>query len=159
MPTEVNWAEWSREAVALMQARNRDWTERFDLAGAPYRWDLDRRTLTFARRADAVAAEVCVVGTASICAGTFLWAWANDAIAAAASRRLDAVREFGRRHALDLLTTAEWPGGRAEGLEMLAVAGRILEAEGGWVDTDGDLTLFFLLFGLHTTTARQQADT
>lgn len=54
------------------------------------------------------------------------------------------VRRFGITHDLPLFTTPEWPGGRAEGLEMLA-AGRIQEASGGFIDTAGDLILFFTL--------------
>jgi hypothetical protein len=52
---------------------------------------------------------------------------------------------FGVTHDLPLLTMPEWPGGRAEGLEMLAVAGRIQDASGGFIDTAGDLILFFTL--------------
>jgi hypothetical protein len=35
--------------------------------------------------------------------------------------------------------------GRAEALEMLAAAGRILDADGVLVASEGDLTLFFAL--------------
>jgi hypothetical protein len=104
----TDWAEWSRQAVSTMQARNRAWTSRFELERAPYRWDLDTAELVF-------------------------------------QRALDLVRAFGELHDLPLLTTPEWPGGRAEGLEMLAIAGRIQDASGGFVDADGDLTLFFTL--------------
>jgi hypothetical protein len=89
--------------------------------------------LSFERDADHVVADLCLVGTASEMAGTFLWAWANDAIPAGAKLGLDAVRSFGTTHDLPLLTTPEWPGGRAEGLEMLAIAGRVQDATGGFV--------------------------
>jgi hypothetical protein len=49
-------------------------------------------------------------------------------------------------HDLDMLITPALSGGRAEGLEALAIAGRVLDAEGVWVDEAGDLTLFFALF-------------
>jgi hypothetical protein len=147
MGSSPDWAAWSREAVALMQARNAAWTDRFSEAGAPYTWDLDRATMTFPDDAGNVVADLCIVGTASLCEGTFLWAWANETMPKPAFNRLDSVRMFGDRHQLDLLATPEWDGGRAEGLEMLAVAGRILDADGTFVDTAGDLTMFFLLFG------------
>jgi hypothetical protein len=67
--------------------------------------------LSFERDADHVVADLCLVGTASEMAGTFLWAWANDAIPAGAKLGLDAVRSFGTTHDLPLLTTPEWPGG------------------------------------------------
>jgi hypothetical protein len=143
---EMDWAAWSREAASRLQERNRGWMERFGLeAGAPYRWDLERATLTVSRGDDVVAADVCVVGTASAAAGTFRWAWANDELPVAMRRKLDEVRSFGHEHDLAMLKEAESPGGRAEGLEMLAVAGRVLDAEGAWVEEEGDLTIFMLL--------------
>jgi hypothetical protein len=46
---------------------------------------------------------------------------------------------------LELLIRPKWPGGRPEGLEMAAVAGRILDADGILVEETGDVTLFFAL--------------
>ena len=147
MSAPTDWSAWSREAVALMQARNDAWIARFALSGAPYTWNLNEATLRFQRPIGAVVAELCCVGSASTSAGTFLWAWANDAVPKGAWQRLHTVVGFGHAHDLDLLTTPEWSGGRAEGLEMLAVAGRILDAHGTFVDTHDDVTMFFLLFG------------
>ena len=131
-----------------MEARNNAWIARFGLSGAPYTWNLDQATMRFQRPTGDVVAELCCIGTASHSAGTFLWSWANDALPKQAWHRLPAVVGFGQQHHLDLLTTPEWSGGRSEGLEMLAVAGRILDADGTFVDEHEDLTLFFLLFGL-----------
>jgi hypothetical protein len=141
----IDWAEWSREAVAAMHARNQQWVSRFGLERAPFRWDLATAELSFERDADHVVVDICLVGTASEMAGTFLWAWANDAIPAGAKLGLDAVRSFGTTHDLPLLTTPQWPGGRAEGLEMLAIAGRVQDASGGFVDRAEELLLFFTL--------------
>jgi hypothetical protein len=140
-----DWGEWSRQAVAEMDARNKSWISRYELQGAPYRWDLDSAELCFERANDQVVADLCVVGTASEQSGTFLWAWANDAIPASARKDLERVRSFGEEHDLPLLTTAEWPGGRAKGLEMLAVAGRLQDAGGGFIDRARDILLFFTL--------------
>jgi hypothetical protein len=128
-----------------MKARNQQWVSRFGLERAPYHWDLATAELCFERAADHVVADLCLVGTASEREGTFLWAWANDAIPTAAKLGLDAVRRFGTTHDLELLTTPEWPGGRAEGLEMLAIAGRVQDATGGFVDNAEELLLFFTL--------------
>jgi hypothetical protein len=144
----TDWSEWSRQAVAEMQARNRAWIARFSLERAAYRWDVDSALLTFTRADDRVVADICLIGTASRSQGTFLWAWANEAIPDGAKRGLAAVRAFGARHDLPLLVTPEWSGGRSEGLEMLAVAGRILDASGGFVDETEDLTFLFTLSGL-----------
>lgn len=141
----TDWSEWSREAVATMQSRNEAWVSRFRLERAPYRWQLDSAELVFEREADQVVADLCLVGTVSEVEGTFCWAWNNDAIPAGARLGLELVRDFGIAHDLPLLTTPAWPGGRAEGLEMLAAAGRIQDASGGFVDRAGDLTLFFTL--------------
>ena len=141
----TDWAEWSRQAVAAMQAQNQAWVERFSLEHAPYRWDLDTAALTFPRAGDRVIADLCVVGTVSRARKTFRWAWANESIPRPATHGLDLVRAFGEKHGLPLLTTPEWAGGRVEGLEMLAIAGRIQDASGGFVAEAEDLTLFFTL--------------
>jgi hypothetical protein len=144
--TNSNWAAWSAEAVSMMEARNRRWIETYQLKGAPYVWDLHTATIAFNGIASRVLADLCVVGTASKAEASFLWAWANEAIPAKARRAIDQVREFGQQNDLALLTTAELPGARNEGLEALAIAGRVLNADGVFIDEYGDLTLFFALF-------------
>lgn len=141
----TDWGEWSREAVTAMQVRNKAWISRFELERAPYRWDLDTAELVFDRTVDCVVADICVVGTVSAAHGTFMWAWANDVIPPAAKQGLGLVRTFGETHDLPLLIEPEWAGGRPEGLEMLAIAGRVQDADGVFVDSDGDLSLFFTL--------------
>jgi hypothetical protein len=128
-----------------MSAQNEAWTSRFDLARAPFRWDLATAELRFERATDHVVADLCLVGTVSEVAGTFRWAWANHAIPEAARRGLDMVRAFGATHDLPRLTEPEWPGSRADGLEMLAIAGRVQDASGGFIDKAGELELFFTL--------------
>lgn len=149
-PEEQDWASWSRESVQLMQARNAAFNEKFDLKGRPYRWNLDHAQIAFPFHDHAVVADLCVVGSVSECEGTFLWAWANETLDDRARERLHEVRAFGDKHDLSLLTTAEWQGGRSEGLEMLAIAGRLLDAEGVWIDSNGGLTLFFTLHRFRT---------
>jgi hypothetical protein len=128
-----------------MQSRNRAFIEKFALSGRAFRWDLDAGQIAFASAEYVVVADLCVAGSISACEKTFLWAWANEAIPRRAQERLHDVRTFGKTHDLGLLTTAEWPATRAEGLEMLAVAGRVLDADGVFVAPAGDLTLFFVL--------------
>lgn len=141
----TDWGEWSRQAVAAMQARNEAWITRFALQRAPYRWDLGTAELIFERAADRVVADICVVGTVSASQGTFQWAWANEVIPRAARQGLELVRTFGEANDLSRLINPEWRGGRADGLEMLAIAGRVQDATGGFVEAAGDLTLFFTL--------------
>ena len=141
----TDWAAWSREAVAEMNRRNTDWIARYGLGSAPYRWDIERATIRFERGDERIVADLCLIGSVSEQEGTFLWAWANETTPAAATVGLDRVRQFGEEHDLPLLTTAEFRGDRAQGLEMVAVAGRIQDAAGAFVDRDGDVTFFFTL--------------
>jgi hypothetical protein len=141
-----DWAAWSREAVSLLQQRNDRWLARFGLSkGAPYRWDLDAARIIFQRGDDILTAHLRLVGSISACQGTFLWGWANDSIPVVAREGLEVLRSFGQQNELNLLIEPEWPAHKADGLEMLAVASRVLDADGSWVDQSGDLTLFFLL--------------
>lgn|GEM_PF-582896 len=145
MPTAPDWSMWSGEAVRMMGERNRNWVERYGLTGVPYSWCLECAELMFQREDVRVTCDICVIGTVSRLEGTFLWAWANEGIPSPSRHGLAKVREFGEVWGLGRLRESEWPGGRAEGLEMVAVAGRILDADGIFVDDTGDVTIFFAL--------------
>lgn len=141
----MDWTQWSKDAVNQMFERNETWQQRFGLQGAPYRWDLESATLTFDSPLGDVVATVCLVGTSSKSGGTFLWAWANDAIPAQHGQALEVVREFGHENGLALLTTPEIAGGQPEALECLCIAARLQHALGTFVDEAGDVTLYFSL--------------
>ena len=143
MATE--WSDWSREARRLMQERNDAFVDGYQLTDAHYRWNLQLARIGFMLEDDAVVAEITVVGTVSDQAGTFLWGWANEAVPDTARTRLQQVRTFGLEHDLHRLTTPEWVGGVPDGLEMLAVSGRLLDAAAVWIERDGDKTIFFTL--------------
>jgi hypothetical protein len=128
-----------------MQERNHAWMRDYGLQRCQYDWSLDKAQLLFRCSDDEVVADICVIGSVSETEGTFLWAWANEAIPHQARRGLETVREFGDSNVLELLTKPEWPGGQSDGLEMSAVAGRILDAAGVWVAPIGDRTFFFAL--------------
>ena len=143
--TAPDWSAWSQEAVRLMQERNGKWIRSYSLEGCAYQWRLDDAQLVFRSESDEVVSDICVIGSVSRSEGTFCWAWANEAIPSCAQHDLARVREFGKVRALELLTRPQWPGGRPEGLEMAAVAGRILDADGIWIEETDDVTLFFAL--------------
>lgn len=145
MHNDTDWTQWSKDTVKQMFERNEVWQQRFALQGAPYRWDLDTATLTFDSPLGDVVATVCLVGTSSKSGGTFLWAWANDALPAQHGEALAVVREFGMSNGLALLTTPEIAGGQAEALECLCIAARLQHALGTFVDQAGDVTLYFSL--------------
>ena len=136
-----------------MQERNRAWMENYGLRECPYVWTVDDAQLVFSSGGNQVIADICVLGSVSEAEGTFLWAWANDTIPEHARRGLERVREFGDRNDLGLLTKPEWPGGGCDGLEMAAVAGRVLDAAGVWVAPTGDVTLYFALSNFRTVPA------
>jgi hypothetical protein len=130
-----------------MEERNEAWMRHYDLAHSPYQWDLETATLTFKRsdnRGELVS-HVQLIGTASSQHGSFLWSWANHTLPVSCYVEVERVRAFGEEHDLPLLTTKEWLGGRAEGLEMLAVAGRILDAVGVFVDGSSDPIFLFVI--------------
>jgi hypothetical protein len=141
----TDWRAWSRGAVALMQRRNDAWRARYGLTDQPFQWDLTSATIRFQRGTDQVVASLRLVGTTSESEGTFLWAWGNETIPPAAIEGLDAVRRFGEANDLPLLTEAEYPASREDALEILAIAGRLLDAEGVFIDQNGDVTCFFAL--------------
>lgn len=148
MTGEIDWEAWSREAVTLMHQRNREWPERYDVpSGGRWHWDMETAELTFEREASPLVAEICVIGTTSVAEGTFLWAWANESTPAGAQRRLDEVRAFGELHDLYLLCEAEQPGGRPEALELLALAGRILDAPGVFISPGEDVSVYMVILG------------
>jgi hypothetical protein len=143
---DIDWGAWSRQAVASLKEKNEQWHARFGIpTGTPYQWHLDCGEIMFDRGHDLLVADLCIVGSTSSSEGTFQWSWANARTPSAALRDIGRVRAFGKEHGLELLVDAEWPGGKPEGLEMLALAARILDGEGGWVAPSGDLILYFVL--------------
>jgi hypothetical protein len=136
----MDWAAWSRDSVAQLSARARDLLARHSLAeGAPYRWDLETAALTIGDTSFALVTIGTVVN------GSFRWSWANDSIPPGAKVGIDTVRQFGLDNELALLIESCTPGGLPQGHECLAIAARILDADGCWIDaTDAGYILFAL---------------
>jgi hypothetical protein len=88
--------------------------------------------------------RLVTVGT--VAGDSFLWAWDNDAIPASAKVGIDKVRQFGVENDLGLLSEPRAPGGLAQGKECLAIAGRVLDAHGIWID---EIDAGFILFVLY----------
>ena len=146
MPRGRSWEGWIDEALALMDQRNDQWEAAWGLADAPFSWSQNPPEILFERAEDEVVADLCVVGTASA-GGPFIWAWANPAVFEDAKRGLKVVRRFGATHAWSLLTEPELEGGVDRGHECVAIAGRVMNAEGVFVYDDGDVAFFFTLGG------------
>jgi hypothetical protein len=136
----MDWAAWSRESVALMVSRTRALFARHAIeAGTAYAWTLE--TADFA--IGGVTLRLVTVGT--VTSDAFLWAWANDAISPAGKVGIERVRQFGVEHELGLLVEPCASGGLGQAKECLAIAGRVLDASGTWIDEiDGGHILFSL---------------
>jgi hypothetical protein len=132
----MDWSAWSREAVSLMTARSHALLPQ----GGTYHWDLDAASFV----KDGVHLRLVTVGT--VAGDSFLWAWANETIPAIAKRGIEEVRQFGIENDLALLSESCAPGGLAQGKECLAIAGRVLDAAGGWIDRTETGFILFLLF-------------
>jgi hypothetical protein len=149
-----DWCAWSRDAVRVMQERSEAAIARFGLAGARYDWDLDAAILIFPLPDHDVIADLCVVGSVSRSKHTFCWAWADDVIPPQARVGLETVRDFGKANDLSHLVFPEWHGTRANGLEMAAVAARLLDAPLVCVVPHGTVTMFFALSNLRRVQSR-----
>jgi hypothetical protein len=136
----MDWAAWSREAASLMSSRTTDLLARYGLTmGSPYQWNLDSGEMVIG----GVSFPLVTVGTVS--GESFLWAWANEAIPSSAKRGLERVRQFGEENDLALLFTPCASGGLPQAKECLAIAGRVLDASGAWIDrTEGGHIAFVL---------------
>ncbi len=145
----MDWSRWSQEAVAAVSVMNDRWMDRYELHGAKYVWNLDEGLLRLEVGHRSVEASICVVGTASD--DGFLWGWANDSLPRLVTRALDRVRAFGEEHDLPLLTTGKLSGGSAQGKECAALAARILDADGVFLDRADNITVFFVLANFRET--------
>lgn len=136
----MDWGAWSRESVSLMAARTRELLEKHRIVmGSKYHWDLDAAAIEIG----GVQLRLVTVGT--VAGNSFLWSWANEEIPASAKVGIDKVRQFGVENDLGLLSEPCAPGGLAQGKECLAIAGRVLDAHGIWIDeTDAGFILFVL---------------
>lgn len=144
-PADGDWAAWSRESVARIQAVGDSFQERHGLhAGTAFQWDLDAASITFETSGGRRSFRLVCVGTVAP-DGTFLWGWANETHPESSRLAMQQVREFGETHDLGLLVEPMWEGQHAAALEMLAISGRILQPDGFWVEPETGI--YLLLFG------------
>ncbi|MEO0604028.1 MAG: DUF6882 domain-containing protein [Myxococcota bacterium] len=147
-PADGDWGAWSREAATWLEARHGALFARHGLEPGPaYHWDLDEASIQLTRPDGLeVRFDIQCIGSTATGPGTFLWSWANPSLRSQSTQDVPRVRAFGEQHGLDRLTDASWPGAHADGLEMLAVAGRILGASGVWIETTDTGAVYLLLF-------------
>jgi hypothetical protein len=154
----VDWTEWSRKAVGSMLERNAQWVKDLGLENPRYFWDLDKATLVLSTESKSVVASVCLVGTTSDQAGSFLWSWGNPEIPTQHGEALEIVRKFGRENELWLLTAAEIPGGKPEAIECMCIAGHLQQALGTFSDKVGDVGVYFTIMHFEHNLRAQGTD-
>lgn len=90
--------------------------------------------------------EFTLVTVGTVVGDSFCWSWANEALPASAKVNIERVRQFGVENGLTLLNTPCLPGGLPQGQECLAIAGRVLDADGAWVDRTNTGHILFVLY-------------
>ena len=131
--TENEFEEYAHTAVHDAMELNEHCKDQWGLGTwASWDYDLDEATLTFSDPDGRAPLElnIQVVGTTSNETGTWLWGWGNEHLPAVSTDALQAVREFGRKEELHLLTTAKLPDDEFLGWKLTAIAARLLNATG-----------------------------
>ena len=100
------YSEWRHEAVNLLQEKNDRLKTEFRIDDWPrYDYDVDAGTLTFSDQGIVkVFAEIQIVGTTSVKAGDWLWAWANSHWPVDRVTDSQRARAFGEEHSICELT-------------------------------------------------------
>jgi hypothetical protein len=141
------YPDWRHEAVHELQAKNRRLEEEFGISRWP-RWDYDIHAgiLTFSEGGVAKAiAEIQVVGTTSVSAGNWLWAWANDHWPDEGVTDSLRARSFGEEHGIcELIHDYVADDGDLNGLgwELAAVTARVCGSAGVYRPPDENGALF-----------------
>ncbi len=136
--------EKARDAIADAQAR-------FGLGShARYAVDLAAGTISFFDAADVerVRADVEFAGSWSPSSRSWLWGWENASLPATVTTRLETVRAFGERHAVDELRASVVEGDEDVAWAMAAAALRLLDAQAIYRASGARSEAFLLLFAI-----------
>jgi hypothetical protein len=112
--------------------RDAELARTFQIGGwSRYAWDMETATLTFLENGQPrVVATIEFAGTYASVPKTWMWAWANPSVPGAATRRLNEVREYGRKHDLVPLYADHWHAPEVHALEMAVVTAYLLDGRG-----------------------------
>jgi hypothetical protein len=96
------YPDWRHDAVHQLQDKNARLKAEIRLGDWPrYDYDVDTGTLIFSDQgASKVIAEIQIVGTTSVKAGNWLWAWANSDCPSERVTDAELVRAFGEEHGI-----------------------------------------------------------
>jgi len=127
---------WRHDAVHELIDKNARVNAEFRVGDwARYDYDLDAGTLIFSEQGTPrVIAKIQIVGSTSINAGNWLWAWANTSLPPELVADAQLVRAFGDEHGIAELTEDCLEGDdlNALGWELTAVATRVVGALGAY---------------------------
>jgi Family of unknown function (DUF6882) len=101
----------------------------------------------------AVVADVQLVGTVSKRSKTWLWAWANDTMAAKLKAESRRVRAYGRQHSYSRLTLSRWPAERSDGWAMAAAQAHLFGADAAFRTPNASGETFMVLRNIHYASA------
>lgn len=149
-PDRPDWDEILLAAFERAGERQFAMVERFRLAdGTRYRWSLADARITWSRDgAEFLSGRITMIGSVSASDGSFLWSWANPTLPQPALGEIDRVRRYGEANGFPLLM---WESFHNHGEMVNAarqVSAAVLDAEGLWTDTKGDIQLHFLIHEL-----------
>jgi hypothetical protein len=144
------YSEWRHEAVHQLQTKNAALSEEFRLGHWPrYDYDLDTGRLIFSDPdGPKVIAEIQVVGTTSVKAGNWLWAWGNAHWPVGMTEDSLLTRDFGEQHSIKELVDDYVDGDElnALGWELTAVCARVSNAIGAYRPPRDEGGALFLLY-------------
>jgi len=112
-------------------------------------WDVDQGTGLIVFRAPGGITATClvqIVGTYNTADGTWLWGWDHPSVEPALQKHAALVREFGKRHGVQKLTTRKIECSEDDAWEFTALACKLGDAQGGYRGPM-DETLIFMTFG------------
>jgi hypothetical protein len=150
MSWEHNHSGWEAKALAAHERgaeKQFAMIERFKLADdTTYQWSMDDARITWSRDGvPFVSGRLTMLGSVSASEGNWLWSWANPSLPAAVLGDVDKVRRYGEANGFHLLAWEVFHSHLEFVSEVRAVAASVLDAEGLWTDTSGDLQLHFVI--------------
>ena len=143
----ASWNDLLETCTCELRAKQDALAQRFDLwRHERWDWDQDRAEIVFSNDgAPAVVATISFVGSLSTRAGTWLWSWANDSLAAEVVGKMAQVQDYGEALDRPHLAVPLWPADERDGWAMTAVAAHLLDADGAYRTPSDSGFLYMLL--------------
>lgn len=148
--TDPDWyPAWRAEALDELSAKCEAMARDFRIAEWDrYDYDFDAGTLTFSLGdTPKVQAEVQIVGTASLAAGSWMWAWANETAPDALVEDALAAQRFGQENGIEELRVpvVESDDLIALGWALTAATARLSGALGAYCSGEADMPIFTVI--------------